>query len=181
LTAARGKRGFTVCSRCQLYTENRERVEHEWLEKIKGWGYHPSVHDKVIRDTECAVVNRRRADFVFVTEPAFPYHIVVECDENGHSGQEVACEMGRLEEVHDQLIGNTGEVKPIVVVRFNPYSRVDCSCEVKDALGELFKGTYAVNDIRGVNLYKVIGYTRTRERVYNDSEITRQLLSGPSP
>lgn len=176
LSDARRKRGLVVCSRCQLYTENRDRVEHEWLVRLKGWGYHPSVHDKVIKGDGCVIINRRRADFVFITAPSFPYHIVVECDENGHSGHDVSCEMGRLEDVHDQLIGNTGAVKPIVVVRFNPYSRVDCSDEVKETLEYLFKGTYTVRDIRGVNLYKVIGYTRARERVYKDSTITGQLV-----
>lgn len=175
LSQQRKKRGLTVCARCQTFQDNRQRVEHEWLEKIESWGYHPSVHDRVVKSSDCSVINRRRADYMFLTEDSFPYHIVVECDENNHSGTAVACEMGRLEEIHDQLIGNTAAVKPIAVVRFNPLARTDPGDELKDALDFLFKGTYIVNDIRGVNLYKVIGYSRTRLRVYEESKFTTQI------
>lgn len=175
LSAARLKSESKICAMCERDDERCVRIEHFWHEKLNKWGFHPSVHDKVIKDSLCSTINRRRADFVFITESSFPYHIVVECDENSHSGHSVSCEMGRLEEIHDQVIGNTDEVKPIVIVRFNPFARNDPGFELKEALTFLFKGTYEAIDIRGVNLYKVIGYGRCMEKKYTESILTDQI------
>lgn len=160
---------------CEREDERVARIEHIWHEKLKEWGFFPSLHDKVIKDASCSVTNRRRADFVFVTGRDFPYHIVVECDEHSHGGQLVECEMGRLEEIHDQMIGNTEAVKPIVIVRFNPYCRSNPEDELKESITFLLQGTYEANDIRGVNLYKIIGYGRAREKAYTDSKLTDQI------
>lgn len=175
LSTVRLRSESKICAMCEREDERCARIEHIWHEKLKEWGFHPSVHDKVIKDSTCSVTNRRRADFVFITESTFPYHIVVECDENSHGGYLVSCEMGRLEEIHDQVIGNTEDVKPIVIIRFNPFARNDPGFELREALIFLFKGTYEANDIRGVNLYKLIGYGRSRERMYNESKLTYQI------
>lgn len=165
-----------TCGTCHRRKERQIRLEHEWLEKFNEWGYFVTINDKVIRDDKCNIVNRRRVDFLFVTEVGFPYHIVVECDENSHGGSDISCEMKRLQEVHDQLIANTAEIKPIAIIRFNPSSGMKIiENEMKEAMDELFKGEFKVTDIRGVNIFKVIGYGKTRGNLYREKKITKQL------
>lgn len=151
------------------------RLENEWNERFHSWGFHPSSHDRIIKDSACKVVNRRRADFVF-SDNDLPYYIVVECDEESHSGYDIACEMKRLQEIHDQLIGNGRSVKPLVIIRFNPNSRHESlEKEVKGALEDALKGQVDYSDARGVNLFKVIGYGQTRQEKYREERLTYRL------
>lgn len=165
-----------TCYTCERRKNKIIRLEHMWLEKFNEWGYHPTINDKVVRDSECNIINRRRVDFLFATEASFPYHIVVECDENSHGGKEPTCEMARLQEIHDQLIGNLGAPKPIAIIRFNPSTgRKYVENDVKAAMDELFKGEFQVKDIRGVNIFKIIGYGNTRAAMYKEAIITHQI------
>ena len=172
-------RGHNECLDCRIrggeIISQRERQEIRWLEKLVSWGYHPSSHDRVVKDSNCDVVNRRRIDYLFLTNSSFKYHVVVECDEHSHSGYDVSCEMARLEDIHDQLIANGSSVKPIVVVRFNPDSKHDIESELKETLEFVFRGTIDTFDARGVNLYKLIGYGNKRKQMYDESPITKQI------
>lgn len=164
-----------MCARCEGRIKKQERHEYKWLSKLKDWGYHPSVHDKVIKGEQCVVANTRRVDFLFATEKTFPYHVLVECDERSHTGVDVSCEMKRLQEVHDQLIANSCSTKPLVVIRFNPDSKDDIEDEIKLTLDYVFKGSVSLGDARGITVHKLIGYGKARRQQYEDEPVTKKI------
>ena len=164
-----------VCATCERYDKKMKRLEHIWLEKFIGWGYIPSFHDSVVRDKNCKVVNRRRSDYLFITELNFTAHLLVECDETSHGHIPIPCEMVRLQEIHDQIFSNTGSVKPLVIIRFNPNAKC-IDDQLKTAIEEFFEGKCTLGDARGVNIHKLIGYSETRRKKYKDSELSKKLL-----
>lgn len=173
------RRGNTKCFDCRVrggeIVSRQERQEFQWLSKMESWGYFPSVHDSVIKDANCNVVNRRRSDFLFVTGEEFPYHILVECDEHSHGGHDVSCEMTRLQDIHDQLIHNSASIKPIVTIRFNPDSKEDIEDELRSTLDYAFDGTIDARDVRGIVVHKLIGYGEKRAMLYEGSDLTKRL------
>jgi len=83
--------------------------------------------------------------------------------------------MKRLQDIHNQLITNTGSVKPIVVIRFNPDTPNDIDEELKFALKEVFSGVVKLGDARGIIVHALIGYGKTRKRQYNTDPITKRI------
>jgi hypothetical protein len=83
--------------------------------------------------------------------------------------------MKRLQEVHDQLIANTGSLKPLVVVRFNPDSKDDIEEELKRTLVHVFEGTVDIGDDRGIILHKLVGYGRGRKEMYDNDPLADRI------
>jgi hypothetical protein len=144
-----------------------------WLERLAEEELIPSAHDMIIKTAgTCAVENRRRVDFFFLPGEEANANVLVECDEHSHSGIPVECEMARLQQVCDQIIANTKEVKPLYVIRFNPYTREYTEDELLDILVRAIRTGFslkrsALEDARGVVLHpELIGYSRARKRAY---------------
>lgn len=173
--------GITECYDCETrgggVNGKRVRLETTWYEKLKEWNYYPSIHDKVIKNGACIATNKRRVDFLFVAPTSFPCHVLYECDENSHNGYDVLCEMARLQQVHDQIIANTNKVLPLLVVRFNPNCKNDIEKDVRQSLDDIFKNRdFTLGDARGVNIHKLIGYSKTRLHLYKTTQITKKQL-----
>lgn len=171
-----------LCLKCRIrkgeIIEKSERLELQWLSKMIDWGYYPSAHDQIVKGPDCDVLNRRRVDYLFMTPRGFPYNVLVECDENSHSGYDIECEMGRLEQVQDQIMNHTSSLKPLVIVRFNPNHRNQTELEnqLKYALRDVFRGTVNISDDRGIVVHSVICYGRKRKALYDNSPITKRIL-----
>jgi hypothetical protein len=182
LSDSRRQLGITECSDCKIRGGNINdkpiRLELQWLKKLEEWNYFPSIHDKVIKDNECNVTNRRRVDFMFITDSVFPCHVLIECDENSHGHIPLECEMKRLQDVHDQIISNTCRIKPLLVIRFNP-NNADTEMiekELKKSLNEIFiHKNFVLGDARGVNIYSIIGYGTKRTYLYDSEEIVKKI------
>ena len=172
-----------VCEGCERHTAIEQkmlRLEIQWKNKFISLGYSPSVNDKIIRDNDCIIVNRRRCDYLYLTEPEFPYNVLVECDENNHNIYQVSCEMKVLQEKSDQITANQGFVKPLVVIRFNPNHKDDeyLERELKAAFHEVFNNPTGVDtsDARGVNIYKLIGYSDKRQEKYKNEPAAQTIM-----
>ena len=179
LSPNRLKQKVKVCACCERQDQKMLRLETKWKEKFISWGYSPSVNDKIIKDYQCNVVNLRRCDFLYITEPDFPYNILVECDENNHNIYAVLCEMRSLQEKADQITANQRVVKPLVVIRFNPNHKDDefLERELKSAFHEVFNNPTGVDisDARGINIYKLIGYSDKREEKYKNEPVAQTI------
>jgi hypothetical protein len=179
LSKNRKKQKVKVCAGCESLDQKMLRLETKWKEKFISWGYSPSVNDKIIRDYQCNVVNLRRCDFLYITEPDFPYNILVECDENNHNIYAVLCEMRSLQEKADQITANQRVVKPLVVIRFNPNHKDDefLERELKAAFHEVFNNPSSVDisDARGINIYKLIGYSDKRQEKYKNEPAAQAI------
>ena len=161
------RKGSKMCARCTGFINKQERHEYVWLEKFKSWGFFPSVHDKIIKASDCKVVNKRRVDYLFITDDSSPHNILCECDEQSHRGIAIECEMKRLQEVCDQIFANTCVIKPLLVIRFNPDSVDDIEDELYEAMCAAFKGSINVEfDDRGICIFKLIGYSSKRKSKY---------------
>ena len=179
LSPNRRKQKVTICAGCESLDQKMLRLEQHWKEKFVSWGYRESVNDKIIRDYQCKVVNLRRCDFLYITEPDFPYNILVECDENNHNIYAVLCEMRSLQEKADQITANQRVVKPLVVIRFNPNHKDDefLERELKSAFHEVFNNPSGIDisDARGINIYKLIGYSDKREEKYKNEPAAQTI------
>ena len=179
LSPNRLKQKVKVCAGCERQDQKMLRLEQHWKEKFISWGYKESVNDKIIRDYQCKVVNLRRCDFLYITEPDFPYNVLVECDENNHNVYVVLCEMRSLQEKADQITANQRVVKPLVVIRFNPNHKDDefLERELKAAFHEVFNNPSSVDisDARGINIYKLIGYSDKREEKYKNEPAAQTI------
>lgn len=179
LSEGRKKRGVRICAGCERREEKMQRIEHVWKEKLENLNLYASVHDKsIVAPDTCVPVNKRRADFLYLTQGARVPHILIECDEHAHAGIPPACEMRRLQEIHDQLIVNTGALKSLYVIRFDPYSST-----LRDAtLLKKIKGAVRAGlacrrkDARGVILHpELIGYSKDRALAYALDATTKQI------
>lgn len=173
--------GKKMCLKCRIAAgeiiERSERLELKWLAKFIDWGYYPSVHDKIIKSSDCSVVNRRRVDYLFITPESMRYNVLVECDENSHNGHEVECEMTRLQDVQDQLIAQTNSLKPLVVIRFNPnyHDEDELDIQMKYVLRDVFRGDVDTNDDRGIIIHSVVCYSKKRKLMYDNSPVTKRI------
>ena len=168
--------GIDICKLCDKGLNGLKRIEKHYLDLFKEWGYEPTSTDQVIRDASCNTIkqhnsdkaNRRRADFFWQTESSFKYNILIECDENSHSGIDPTCEHKRLQDVYDQIVSSTEEVKPLCVIRFNPYGgqRKRRELQVKRALEKALQGKYRIVDDRGFQVVELIGYFLKRKQEY---------------
>jgi hypothetical protein len=172
LSKGRKEHHDSVCAACTGRITQNQRKEYKFLAKLESWGFYPSVHDKTVKDDNCKPVNRRRADYLYVTGDDLKYNILVECDENSHSGIDIDCEMKRLGDVYVQIVANTNVTKPLLVIRFNPDAKEDIDDELKSAIQETLQGGIEVNSGNGVNVYTLIGYSESRKQAY----IERKLL-----
>lgn len=174
-----------VCCDCEsrCYNDKLRRIELEYVYKLKTWGYYPTEHDKTIRDSLCRIItehnstiqNRKRVDLYFRTEDSFHYDIILEIDENSHSGYDISCEFSRLEDLHDQVVSNTGKVRPLCVIRFNPFSKQkDLDERLKKILKKAFDGGYSVDDARGFSVVELLGYSRKRKAEYENSMVAKR-------
>lgn len=171
------------CGTCARVLDKRIRVEHTFLDLFLEWGYHPTAHDKVVRDVGCEVSethegkpNLRRMDYFFRLPPTFKYHLVVECDEFSHRGASVDCEMKRLQDVSDQVLLH-GDIKPLAVVRFNPYAN-GVEDELHETLRRAFAGKFEVKDARGFEVVALLGYSEKRIQDYNESPYAKRQEFG---
>jgi hypothetical protein len=131
LSSQRVAAGIRLCKFCDDGINGMKRIELKYLDYFNDWKCPPTSHDVVIKSSNCSTIevhnslkkNLRRADYFWLTENSFPYNILVECDENSHSGIDPSCEQKRLQEVYDQIVSNTRHVKPLAVIRFNPYNK----------------------------------------------------------
>ena len=164
-----------VCAACEGRNACNQRIELIWDEKLRNWGYHATIHDKIIKDKACKVVSRVRVDWLFII-PGINYILVLECDENSHVGETIECEMARLQMIHDQLIANNGDIRSIVVLRFNPYDKdPELELKVKNAIDFALSGNVELNDDRGVVLMPLIGYSKKRKEQYDQNPLTKQI------
>lgn len=174
-----------LCEGCEVrnYGQNLMRIEIQFLEKFKSWGFFPSVHDKTIRDSSCKIIkehnsdklNRKRIEFYFQTLRTFPYDVLVECDENCHNGYDITCEYGRLEDLCDQLTANRGFIKPLVIIRFNPFSKLkDLDAQLKRLMERAFAGEFKVDDDRGFEVVALLGYSEKRLQKYEENDVTKR-------
>lgn len=174
-----------ICRDCEIrnYGEKMQRIEIQYVDKLKTWGYHPTVHDKIIKNDECNIINehnsdnlnRKRVDLYFKTESSFRYDVLLEIDEHSHSGIDVSCEFRRLEDVHDQITANRGYVKKLVVIRFNPFSKEQRLDEkLKALLEKAFRGEYTVSDDRGFAVVALLGYSKKRTIEYSNSSSSKR-------
>ena len=175
--------GIELCNFCDRNTNGFKRIEHQFLEKFNLWGYTPSSHDTVIRNDLCETIkqhnndkkNLYRADFVWITDNNYPYHVLAECDEHHHNGIDVSCEYKRLQSLCDQIISNTREVKPVIVIRFNPFYK-NVEKLLKQSLEKSFKKGYETpSDARGFEVVEIIGYGKKRKREYENDLVTKKI------
>lgn len=85
----------------------------------------PFIQDKIIKGG----CSKRRPDFLF---ELFTHTVILENDENGHSGYDTTCEIAKLNETFTDL----GD-RPLLLIRFNPDKYQNKSCFDKD--GKLIK------------------------------------------
>jgi hypothetical protein len=170
--------GIKICKTCECEEKRIVRLETQYKDILISWGYYPSIVDKIIRGSDCKIINLRRVDYFYLLQVSFPYNILVECDENNHSHELVSCEFKRLQLIHDQIIANTSDCRPLVVVRFNPnYGDQEyLKKELRSALEDVFAGNIECNDARGVNLYpKLIGYSEKRKQKYEEEPLSKRI------
>lgn len=174
-----------LCQVCEItnYEKTLKRIEHEYLDKLRSWNYFPSVHDQIIKDSSCNIINvhggeqknRKRVDMLFRTEPTFPYNIILEIDEHSHSGYDISCEFVRLQDLFDQIVSNTGLVKPLIVIRFNPFStEKDIDLKLRGVLTKAFKGLYKTDDDRGFTVVELLGYSKKRKEHYQNADVAKK-------
>lgn len=159
-------RGAQHCARCRREHHGiAQRIEHQYLDKLKSWGFIPTTTDRVITDSETCEPsktiegkpNRSRADYFYLLPDPSPYNIVVECDEHQHTGYDPLCEKARLHRLADQVIANQGKVKPLLVIRFNPHCRTPIDDELKQTMSRAVAGGYKINNLAGIETI-FIGY-----------------------
>ena len=170
--------GIKICKTCECEENRMVRLETQYKNILISWGYYPSIVDKIIRGSDCKIINLRRVDYFFLLEISFPYNVLVECDENNHSHELVSCEFKRLQLIHDQIIANTSDCRPLVVVRFNPnYGDQEyLKKELRSALQDVFAGNIECKDARGVNLYPtLIGYSEKRKQQYEEEPLSKRI------
>ena len=169
-----------ICAGCDGYLKKEQRLEHYWLKKFESWGYHPSLHDEIVRNDKCEIVNKRRGDYIFITGQDIQYNVLCECDENSHSSYPIRCEYTRLQDVHDQICANqlSEDVPLLYVIRFNPnaVNQEMMENELKNTLQNAFKGIYEVNDDRGFAVHDdLFGYSEKRKEEYKLNPITKRI------
>jgi hypothetical protein len=184
LSVQRRKAGIKICKFCDDELNKLKRIEHKYRDYINGWGYPPTSTDVTIKSDTCETIkehgseksNRKRADYFWLTDKSFPYNILVECDENDHSGIDPSCEYKKLQDVYDQIVSNTREIKPLAVIRFNPYAKSDVSVQVKKALEHALNGDYSIKDDRGFEVVELLGYSRKRKQQYEESDMMKRRI-----
>lgn len=182
--------GITICRQCDNGMNGFKRIEHMYLDSFKQWNLAPSSHDTVIQDANCDYIethdeddphktklNKKRADFIWLTPPGHPYHVIFECDEFGHNGSLPQCEYKGLQDRVDQITSNLEVLKPVLVVRFNPNNKkIDVKVKVKSALEKALRGDYPpIKDARGFEVVEFIGFPQKRMQQYNESGIRKRL------
>lgn len=98
--------------------------ENHLADALSGYGF---IQDKRI-EGGCSA---RRPDFLL---ECFTHVVIVECDENGHSGYDTNCEISRINETFTDL----GD-RPIVLIRFNPDVCKESGKRCFDKDGKLIK------------------------------------------
>lgn len=159
------RHGAQHCDRCRRALFGVDiRVEHKYREKFAAWGFHPSATDVVIKEGgTCKVVkcdgtpNLEKGDYVFILPEECAYDVLAECDENEHLYYGKECEEARLDRVADQVMANTGVVRGLVVIRFNPDCKHDIDEELRAVLTRAMTGGYVIDNDRGVKTI-YIGY-----------------------
>lgn len=184
LSNQRRKSGIKICKFCDDGLNKLKRIEHTYRDYFNEWGYPPTITDVTIKSDTCETIkehgsdksNKKRADYLWLTERSFPYNILVECDENGHSGIDPSCEYKRLQDVYDQIVSNTRNIKQLAVIRFNPFAKYDVIVQVKRVLEYALKGNYTINDDRGFEVVELLGYSRKRKQKYEESGFMKRRI-----
>lgn len=170
LSSVRLKNKINICKMCESYETKMERVEHKWKKLLESNGFYTSVHDEIIRSSDCSIVNKRRVDLLYLTPNEVKYNILVEIDEFEHSSISPSCEFVRLQDIHDQIISACGTTKPLFVIRFNPYAKkMDESQLLSQLLYAIKRGLACRSpcDTRGILVYSnLIGYSVKRKNAY---------------
>jgi hypothetical protein len=94
------------------YSTRKEQQMVEFLKKDNRIGPYIVQLDKIIKGNKCKT--KRRPDMVISSDVNLT--IIVGCDENQHRNYESLCEIGRMDEIIDELI-DSGRV---VFIRWNP-------------------------------------------------------------
>lgn len=99
----------TCYSRVTGYSTRKEKQMVEYLRKL----FDPFIilQDSTLKGDICKT--RRRPDLLLSSTKDLA--ILVECDENQHSGYDQSCETGRLNEILDELIETR-----VSIIRWNP-------------------------------------------------------------
>ena len=105
----------TSCRNCYKkitgYSSRIEKQMIEYLEKNKNIQPYIMSKDKIIKGSDCNT--KRRPDLIIGSNNELI--IIVDCDENQHLGYNPSCEMGRMDEILDEL-KNTRTI----IIRWNP-------------------------------------------------------------
>lgn len=78
--------------------------------------------------------SKRRPDFLF---DLFTHTVIVECDENGHSGYDTTCEIDKLNATFTDLAD-----RPMILIRFNPDRCKENKKSCFDKEGRLIKNEW---------------------------------------
>ena len=100
-------------------------------------------HDK-IPDQSC---NKYRPDFIL---DCATHIIVLEVDENQHSGYQCLCEQSRMVNIHQDVGGGL----PVVFIRYNPDSYKDCNNNNIRAKNIISRHTKLIETLNSVRLHK---------------------------
>ena len=104
-----------ACRNCfRKITGHTSRVEKQMVEYIQqDISLSPYIYskDKILKGTSCDT--KRRPDLMISSTEELV--IVVECDEKQHQGYNPSCEMGRMDEILDELKGCR-----TIFIRWNP-------------------------------------------------------------
>lgn len=168
------------CTSCETGEKRIKKEEERFLKLLKDWNYPPSHYDEVIKGQNCKAdriennkLNLRRMDYFYYCAPLLGYNVLLECDEYSHQQYEVECEMSRLQDCLKQVINATGNINPLVVIRFNPNckDKQKVESELREKLRWVFdkKSKIKVDDDRGIKVVAILGYTYARLRKYKMS------------
>lgn len=105
---------MNVCCKCyKKVTGFNTKPEKEMVQSFRDDPFLSNyivLEDSIVRGDSCAT--KRRPDLMLSSSDI---HIIVECDENQHREYDPLCEMGRMDEIFDELKSG-----PVYFVRYNP-------------------------------------------------------------
>lgn len=105
--------------------------------------------------------------------------LVIECEEYAHSSINPCEEMTRLAKISDQVLENTQDLRPIIVLRFDPYGELseEKTLEIKECIESIISLThFECGDDRGIKLHEeLFGYNERRKRKYKRESLTQVL------
>lgn len=109
------KKELNICRTCfNKITGFSTRAEQKMVHAIRQdpiLGPFIVLHDQKVAHKTCQT--RRRPDLILASEE--DWIIIIECDENQHSGYTMECEQGRMEELWDEFPHSQ-----VIFVRWNP-------------------------------------------------------------